>query len=47
VQAKARNARLCNSQQAVRNAGMRPKRPQPEGLLCIRASAALQDLAME
>jgi len=47
MQTKAQDERLCRSQQAACNAGMRPKRPQPGGLPCIRASAALQSLRME
>ena len=47
MQPKAQDVPLCCSQQAACNAGMRPKRPQPGGLPCIRASAALQSLRME
>jgi len=47
MQPKARDVQLCHSQQTARNAGMRPKRPQPEGLMRIRASAVLQSLRME
>jgi HPt (histidine-containing phosphotransfer) domain-containing protein len=44
---QAQDTRLCHSQQVACNTGMRQKRPQPEGLLCIRASAALRGLRME
>ena len=47
MQPKARDVQLCRSQKTDRNTGMRPKRPQPEGLPCIPASAALQSLRME
>jgi hypothetical protein len=47
MQTKAQDERLCRSQQAACNAGMRPKRPRPGGLPCIRAAAALQSLRME
>ena len=47
MQPKARDVQLCHSQQTDRNAGMRPKRPQPGGLPRIRASAALRSLRME
>jgi len=47
MQTKAQDERLCRSQQAACNAGMRPKRPRPGGLPWVRTFSALQNLRME